>query len=310
MTLKGRVGEAEGKTINLGKPKDEGKPETFYAESQVEALIHQLRRRNVLGFDVYVTPIDPVHHYLVIDDMQAGAAQLLAELGHAPCLVQSSSAGNEQAVLKVAKVDRQDEQQLANRLVQQLNQAHGDPKFSGVVHPFRMAGFSNKKPGKASAFTRILEAAPRLCSKAGALLQQLRQAADEALSRRKRQAEQERIEADALRQAQRSRDRDELELLFESDDDAERGFRRAVAVVRAWVGKRGLVEDASRVDYRAALSMLHAGFTEAEVRAGMLAGSDGLAQRHRDVEDYIQRTVRAASVARATERSERTARTR
>jgi hypothetical protein len=156
----------------------EGQPEVFYVESQVEALIPQLRRRNALGFDIYITPIDPDHHYLVIDDMRSGASQLLASLGHQPCLVQSSSAGNEQAVLKVTKADRLDEQKLANKLVQQLNQEHGDPRFSGVVHPFRMAGFSNKKPGRESAFTRILEAGHRLCHKAADLLQQLRQAAD------------------------------------------------------------------------------------------------------------------------------------
>ena len=85
-------------------------------------------------------------------------------------------------------------------------------------------------------------------------------------------------------------------MLFERDDDVATAFRRAVAGVRDWVTLRGLAADASRIDYRAAMAMLKAGWTETEVRAGMLAGSDGLAQRHHDPEDYVQRTVRRAGI--------------
>ena len=156
VSLVGRTGSAEGQTINLGKARKAGDPEKTYTAVEVEGLIPQLRWRNASGFDVYVTPLDSAHHYVVVDDMKAGASKLLAGLGFAPCLVQSSSKGNEQAVIKVAKVDREEEQQLANRLVREMNAQHGDPKFSGVVHAFRMAGFSNKKPGRANALTRIL----------------------------------------------------------------------------------------------------------------------------------------------------------
>ena len=303
MSLIGRTGQAEGRRINLGKPRDEGAAERFYDASEVEALISQLRRRNAQGFDVYVTPIDQRHHYIVIDDMKPGAAQLLAGLGHAPCLVQSSSVGNEQAVLKVERIERSDEQALANKVVQQLNMTHGDPKFSGVVHPFRMGGFSNKKPGRESAFTRILEASHRICHKAAHLLQQLRQVADDLVERARKKREQERIETDAARQAQRGRDRAEIEIDFDRRDDPERGFRRAAAGVRAWVRLRGLTVDASRVDFRAALAMLGAGWTEAQVRAGMISGSDDLAARHTDPDDYVRLTVSKASIELSTSAS-------
>lgn len=227
VSLIGRTGQVEGKRINLGNPRDEGASERFYDASEVEALILQLRRRNAQGFDVYVTPIDQLHHYIVIDDMKPGAAQLLAGLGHIPCLVQSSSKDNEQAVLKVPRLDRSDEQALANKVVQQLNMAYGDAKFSGVVHPFRMAGFSNKKTGRESALTRIIEAGHRICHKAADLLQQLRQAADGLVERARKKLEQEQSEADATRQAQRNRNRAEIEIDFDRVDDAERGFRRA-----------------------------------------------------------------------------------
>jgi hypothetical protein len=299
VSLIGRTGAAAEKRINLGKSRTDDQPETFYDAAEVEALIPQLRRRNATGFDVYVTPIDQAHHYLVIDDMKPGAARLLAGLGHASCLVQSSSQDNEQAVIKVPKVDRDDEQSLANKLVQQLNMAHGDPKFSGVVHPFRMAGFSNKKIDRGNAFTRILEAGHRICQRAAELLQQLRQTADDLATRHRRLADQERIEVDAQRQAKRSVGRDRLEVLFDRGDDAERAFRRSAAGVRAWVKLRGLTEDASRVDFRAALAMLDGGWTSTQVQAGMLAGSDDLVGRHTDPTDYVQRTVRKAGIEHA-----------
>ena len=298
VSLIGRTGQADGKRINLGKPRDEGSAERFYEVAEVEALIPQLRRRNAQGFDVYVTPIDPAHHYIVIDDMKPNASQLLAGLGHEPCLVQLSSVGNEQAVLKVKRIERPDEQALANKIVQQFNMAYGDPKFSGVVHPFRMAGFSNKKADRGNAFTRILQAVPRLCLKAADLLQQLRQAADSLVERSLKKREQEQIEADAVGQAQRSQDR--FEINFDHSDDPERGFRRGVAGVRAWVRLRGLTEDASRVDFRAAMAMLGAGWSEAQVRAGMLAGSDDLDTRHTNPDNYVRRTVSKASITLAT----------
>ena len=296
VSLVGRTGSAEGQNINLGKARKAGDPEKTYTAVEVEGLIPQLRWRNARGFDIYITPLDSAHHYVVVDDMKAGASKLLTGLGFATCLVQSSSKGNEQAVIKVAKVDRADEQQLANRLVQQINQAHGDPRFSGVVHPFRMAGFSNKKPDRANAITRILQAGHRLCVRAAELLQQFRDAADSALAQRRRQAEHEHLELEGRRQAQGTNGRDQVEVLFERGDDVATAFRRADAGVRDWVTLRGLPEDASRVDYRAAMAMLNAGWTETEVRAGMLAGSDGLAQRHHDPEDYVRRTVRRAGI--------------
>jgi len=296
VSLIGRAGTAEGKRINLGKQRDEGQAERFYDAAEVQALIPQLRRRNAQSFDVYVTPIDRGHHYIVIDDMKPGAAQLLAGLGHAPCIVQSSSVGNEQAVLKVPRLDRPDEQALANKVVQQMNMAHGDPKFSGAVHPFRMAGFSNKKPDREGAFTQIVTASHRICRRAADQLQQLRQAANGLAERVRKKREQEQIEVDAARQAQRNQDRSEIEIDFDRGDDSERAFRRAAAGVRAWVRLRGLTEDASRVDYRAAMAMLAAGWTEAEVQAGMIYGSENLAGRHTNPDDYVRRTVSKASI--------------
>jgi len=42
--------------------------------------------------------------------------------------------------------------------------------------------------------------------------------------------------------------------------------------------------------------MLAAGWTEAEVQAGMIYGSENLAGRHTNPDDYVRRTVSKASI--------------
>lgn len=302
LSLIGRTGAAANQRINLGKARDDG-PEKTYSASEVENLIPELRRRNARGFDIYITPIDPVHHYIIIDDMKPSASKLLEDLGFAPTLVQASSKDNEQAVIKVARIDRKDEQPLANRLVQELNSQHGDPKFSGVIHPFRMAGFSNRKPGRANVFTRILQASHRLCARATVLLQQLRDAADSLLAQRRRQAELAQVETDAKRQTQHSQARsDRTAGPPIHDDDAEAAFRRLATVVRSRAAARGWPEDLSRVDFQVARWMLNDGWTEAEVRAGMLASSESLAQRHANTDKYVDSTVLNAGNALAADK--------
>lgn len=284
ITLVGRVDSAEARTFNLGK-RPKGEPEKLWDADEVECLIPQLRRHNVLGFDVYLTPIDPGHHYIVVDDMKPRATKLLAGMGYAPCLVQSSSYGNEQAVLKVTRqIEREDEPKLANKVVQQLNMAYGDQKFSGVIHPFRMAGFSNKKPGRAAAFTVILLGSCRLCGKTAQALQALR---DEAVQRASERAKPARC---ALARAPMPN----LASGERGGTEAANAFCRATLKVHSWVRSRGLPVDHSRVDYRAAIAMFEAGWPPEEVRQGMLAGSEGLADRHRNPADYVARTVRKA----------------
>lgn len=283
-----RTGKDGGRRINMGMPRQPNQAERFFDVGAVEGLIPRLRWHNAKGFDVYITPIDPAHHYLVIDDMKSGASKLLADLGHTPCLVQSSSADNEQAILKVQRTDRPDEQALANKLVRDLNKDHGDPRFSGAVHAFRMGGFSNKKVGRANAFTRILEAVPRLCLGASALLQRMRLAADELAFRAHAKLRHSKADAEALQDAQQDRRRAELQ------GDVESAFLSIRQLVRLSVRQRGLVEDFSRVDYQAAIDMLSAGWSDAQVQAGMLAASEGLASRHSDPVAYVLHTVNKA----------------
>jgi len=294
LTLVGRDGQAAEKRMNLGKRKDAD--ERFFSPDEVEKTIPQLRWRNASGYDIYITPIDPSHHYLVVDDMTSTTFQALRVAGYAPCLVQESSPGNLQAIIKTPKLEGGNEQTVANKLVQQLNFEFGDPKFSGVVHPFRMAGFANKKPHKGSPFTKILEASHKICAKAGQILDEIRQATIGLFSQRPGPAPSPKPMAtttEIANDAKVYQGMPEQDLNLESPTKA---FRRAAWAVRGWVKSQGLTVDESRVDYRAAMIMLAAGWKADEVEEAMLMGSDGLSERHSNAGDYVTRTVRKASI--------------
>lgn len=286
ITLKARRDELS--TYNLGKGRAADGSERFYTAGEVEQLLPRLSRENARGFDVYVTPIDPAHHFLVIDDMQPGALERLRADGFAPCLVQSSSAGNEQAVLKLAK--QPGEQKEANALVVELNRKYGDPNFSGVIHPFRLAGFANKKPGKGDVFTKVIEAAQRLCVRAGAMLAEIK--AQAAAERQERVAASE-------RPARAARPVDVPDV----PAGALEAFRRSRARHAGLAVARGWVIDESRLDWAATLDALREGHAPADVAGAILALSPGLSVRHNNPADYASRTVENA-LREATPRQE------
>lgn len=123
--------------------------EPFWTEQDLRVWVRSgaAGRLNARKFDLYVTPIDDDHHYILIDDMQGlGAVRELRRAGYRPALVQRSSAGNFQVVLKVRRFRGEAlEQQAANLIVRKLNQQWGDPKLSAARRPFRLADFRNKK---------------------------------------------------------------------------------------------------------------------------------------------------------------------
>ena len=274
------------KPRNHGKGKGPDGGERFYTADEVEALIPYMSRQNWRGYDIYVTPIDDHHHYLVVDDMTAESHARLIKAGYQPALVQESSANNRQAVLKAPRTDGPDEQKAANRVVQRLNKEIGDPEFSGAVHPFRMAGFSNKKEGKQNAFTKIIEAAGVICQRT---VERLQQARDRILDQRDTARRDERLSAiSAAREPRRN-------AIHESTRDPVQEYR--------WRAKNQPSDaDWSGVDFGIAVGMLKAGWRPDRVEAAIIEASPGLADRHRDPQDYARRTVENAADARRPQR--------
>lgn len=285
-------------SFNYGKERGDGDEERFYSAEEVADLIPYLSRENVLGRDIYVTPIDDSRHYLVVDDMTPETEAGLIEAGYRPALIQESSSGNRQAII-ITPRDRSAvgsvEQSIANQLVGHLNQRFGDPKFSGVVHPFRMSGFSNKKPGRGDAFTRIIHAAGGICEKALRQLEGLRERWREAA---KRKAAQKEAEREGRRQARRGALQEALPAPRPTGAPQEAAgvaHDRFRALHVGLVTQKGWSLDESRVDYRVALDMLADGWSLGDVTDALRERSPNIEVRHRDPDGYARRTADRAN---------------
>lgn len=272
LTLKSRV--ADLPSFNIGKGRGADGAEQFYSASDVVGLIPYLSAQNMKGRDIYLTPIDAAHHYLVVDDMTPETLTAMTGQGWSPALVQESSAGNRQAVLKVPRIDGPNEQRVANALVVSLNREFGDPNFSGAIHPFRMAGFANKKPGRDNAFTRIITAAGVICEKAASALAELRAAFRPTPLPMSSAPSPGRIIRPAVSGGE---------------------FSRARGMILGLAIKNGWTVDESRLDFQAARLMSADGMSVDEVAAGIVAESPNLTARHRDPHGYAVRTAENAA---------------
>ncbi|MCA8292058.1 RepB family DNA primase [Burkholderia vietnamiensis] len=283
ITLIGR-GEHDGRNWNIGKGKGD-EPEKFHTADEVRNMIPTLARHNARGFDVYLTPIDKAHHYVLIDDTTPAKLDRMKADGYEPTLVQQSSANNLQAVLKIDRQDRKDEQSLANNVVQNLNQTYGDPHLSGVIHPFRMAGFSNKKAGRGDAFTKVLE------SQGGHVDPKATQVLDE----RREAVEQARIAA-AVKVREQRLDKAQIQSmnLPQWDKNAAKIYADQVQEQKGLAAKQGWALDWSVVDYRASQRLLTLGADAAVVGRTVQEFSPGLADRKHNPADYAARTVQKA----------------
>lgn len=295
VTLVPRVeADATGRALkhrNLGK-NEQG--ETFYTANDVESLIPRLRAFNARGFDIYITPIDPNFHHIVIDDLDKSSLQkiLTDKRRFEPCLLQESSENNFQLVIK-AKAEKSFgklEQSAANEVVQSLNQTFGDPRFSGVVHPFRMAGFSNKKEGKGNAFTKVIDVANRVCNTVSEMVKEVRERLVKELQKNEKNTLTHNAAPSIINQK-----RTNLTARFQS------GFE----YVHAWARNHGHIPDASRIDFQVCKDLLLKGFDKEDIRDALLTGSPGLGSRHKNPDDYALRTVENAAIKIANETSEK-----
>lgn len=258
----------------LGK---NGDKERFYSNEQVEEQIPLMRQKNAQGYDIYITPIDEGHHFIVVDDLTSSQHMAMMKEGYKPNLVQESSKDNRQAIFKIPKQGEPDEQQAANAVVVQLNREYGDKNFSGVVHPFRMAGFSNKKSGRNNAFTRILSRSFEACLRVS---ETLKHHIETAKQQRNKKALESRVK--------------KMSDYPQFSKDAESQFKREWSKVHGLATKKGWEIDYSRIDFQAVKASLEAGISPEELEQVILDHSPSVLDRKNNPEDYAQRTVKAA----------------
>ena len=272
------------KAFNIGKSKD---GEIFYTATQVENMIPQLRRHNALGYDIYVTPIDPNHHYFVVDDVNANKLNALKNTEFKPCLIQESSDNNKQFIIKVSKKEHDGENTLANAMVEKLNKDYGDPKFTGVSHPFRMAGFSNKKENKNNFITKVVYAANIVCTFASGLL-------DKARTNWTIKAEKQREEL----QKQHAEHTKSMRLL-DIEQQPNKVYDHITAFKNEWRKQLGLAKannwplDYSRIDFRVTKA-LYGKYSEKQLVEAILEASPNVSERHHSEIEYATRTAQNA----------------
>lgn len=264
----------------IGKGKGPGGAERLWTPVEVEAQIPFLSRQNARGFDVYITPFSRGWHYILVDDMRPDALEALRADGYRPVLVQQSSANNFQVVLAARRLGLPDEHErkLANSVMLAINQRYGDPRISGVIHPFRMAGFANKKPGKGDQFTRILETGGGPCRKTQEALEAARAARDAqvaSVTRTRLQIASETLEA----------------VKTESESEYDQVYLKTARQLKNLFAGR---TNWSVIDFRSGLAVMKAGGSEADVRGAIARCSPDLAARHgAHVAQYLARTVQA-----------------
>jgi hypothetical protein len=281
------------KTFNHGKGKGPDGQEKTYTADEVRDLIPQLSRHNARGYDIYLTPISDQHHYIVLDDTDADRLQQMHQrTGITPAYIQESSPGNLQAIIIADKnPDAPHEQSNANYLVQGLNKAYGDPHFTGVIHPFRLAGFANAKPKYEHQGQRpIIRPRPVITTRPGAdpvlnqMLEKQRQQQDEAQRRQRTHERQQRIEQynEATRSTAGSVD--------------ERYHEEAQRMCR-YVDKQGWQRDWSRIDYAIACEILKQGYySESQIADAIKGNSPGVDERKQSPEYYARQTVEKAAM--------------
>ncbi|MCP3713130.1 RepB family DNA primase [Paraburkholderia sp. CNPSo 3274] len=272
----------------------EGQPERFYTADEVAARLSALARENMRGFDIYVTPKSATRHYVLVDDMCHDGRERLLDAGYQPRLVQQSSVDNYQAVLTVSKArgvdDEQDRARVREAVGKPINSQVGDPKMStgGVGQAFRMAGFSNKKPGRDNSITRVLSTARVDCAMAT-------ERADKAA-----RVDQQAREAVADRQVMA-----QVEVVLATPAPtigsraaqvATRIYRRVLELAKSLVDAGTYAKlSLTKVDYQAARGMLIAGLTEVETRDGLKANSLAIQSgKYKDPERELGRTVQHA----------------
>lgn len=169
------MSERDGSQVGRNFTKDSDGTEQLLSQNGLIERLPELALANARGENIFITPIENGMHFVLIDDLDAPGIETLRQRGYTPATITESSHGNFQAVIKVpessgSKAD-------VNSWFRDLNQDLGDQKITGLRHPFRLAGFENRKPKHKDPetgrypFIRLVTAVNQLCSKASEVIQ-------------------------------------------------------------------------------------------------------------------------------------------
>ncbi|AXS79832.1 relaxase/mobilization nuclease domain-containing protein [Dechloromonas sp. HYN0024] len=285
--------------------------EVFWTVDQVRKAIKTGRfaALNSLKYDIFMRPYESDFHYLFIDDT---TPEILATAGYTPCLIQESSPGNYQCILKIPRNQHppgSDAENLENRAINalalSLNTRFGDRKAGRIDQVFRLSGFANKKPIRNDFFTKIAWGSCKvghICNAATAELDDFRSAVKispvsyvktdpEDMQKTMPMIEPEQVQAHAA--FNRLNRHSASFLAHDTPNDLQEMARE----IRKWSKTQGRhkVPDWSEVDFLACRELAKKGWNTERLENALYATSPELHDRKRGHEsDYIRRTVTAA----------------
>lgn len=251
-------------TFNLGKGKGENGTEKFFTQQQIIDLIPTLSYRNAKGYNVFITPMpDEKTRFILLDDIK----DMDAAKAYNPCLILQTSPNSKQAVYKVSG----DMDEAATReFFNIVNKNNGDPAISGLIHPMRLAGFTNRKPkyehGGQYPFVSIIHAQDTRSERAEGTIQSIKKAHEiddmpmPEVTRKKKPQQQA----------------GKPEPIRDTDIDAH-GMRKWY---QQQVGYWGDKCDFSKIDRRLAVHMSEQGFTARQTQQTILDVSPDIERRH------------------------------
>ena len=255
---------SRGWTNLVFQARDSG-TEVFFTADQLIGIHDFLQRSNTAGWNVFITPMDPRMHFLLLDDIKTETVpRVVAEL--TPATVLESSAGNCQAVILVRRYEGFVEREAANLAMRNMNRDYaGDPNISGAMHPFRLAGFMNRKPGRDGFPIAVVHVVEKPVFSV---------VLEEKVQR-----------ARMLKHGEAERARPVVrETKVQLDGPAE-------FCVRKYAEISARNTNSSAVDFSVACAMFRKGFDRSTIESMLREHSPDVESRHRNTDRYIKLTV-------------------
>lgn len=292
----GQPATIEARSYNMGKNRGPDGEEKFYTAAEVMDLMPKLRRENARGFDIYITPIDEENNYILVDDMKQ--ERTMQDLKLNPTVVQKSSEGNWQAIFKTPKAEKLNKE-VSNTLTSVLNQKYGDKKLSGAIHPFRLAGFSNKKPERGNAITTLVVTNPTPCPNIAKMLNSAVNI--EENNRRKlrefAEAQRQRQEAEQAERQRQAAFNQRVNGVKNAPVVGITDAEQYAKIAKSIIGNTPIDKvDWSKVDFGVAKEICkHTLANEKRAFHVIMAGSPNIHTRHENTTDYLNRTIQNAT---------------
>lgn len=259
-------------------------PEVFFKQGEEEKWLATAEDFNDEHRDIYITPIDSKHYYLIVDDLNESKLQKMKSSGVTPCIVVESSQGNYHAIVKVPKTGDAGEKECADALVKELNMRFdGDLKISGSSHMFRLSGFQNRKPSRKGWRVCVKECSPgAVCEKTSARLREMmeEQKKEPIIETKPKERTAARIAADLSPSS--------------SDSELEKRYREEWETTRRVFQQKKWKEDWSQIDFKTAKALLIEGYDSEDVIRAMVAASPDVQRRHPNTEAWAQGVVESA----------------